>query len=69
MPVTLLQIGEENVIKRIGGSAKVRQHLKDLGFNEGEKVKVVSKLSGNLIIVVKNCRIAIDGDLAKDIFV
>ena len=69
MPISVLSVGEESVIKRIGGSPEVRQHLEDLGFVVGVKVSIVSKLADNFIVNVKGSRIAIDGYLAKDIFV
>jgi ferrous iron transport protein A len=69
MPISVLSVGEESVIKRIGGSPEVRQHLEDLGFVVGVKVSIVSKLADNFIVNVKGSRIAIDGSLAKDIFV
>ena len=69
MPISVLSVGEESVIKRIGGSPEVRQHLEDLGFVVGVKVSIVSKLADNFIVNVKGRRIAIDGSLAKDIFV
>ena len=69
MPISVLSVGEESVIKRIGGSPEVRKHLEDLGFVVGVKVSIVSKLADNFIVNVKGSRIAIDGSLAKDIFV
>ena len=69
MPISLLNIGEQAIIKRIGGKGEVRQHLQDLGFIAGEKVSVVSRLSDNLIVNVKETRIAIDEKIAKNIFV
>lgn len=69
MPISVLSVGEESVIKQIGGSPEVRQHLEDLGFVVGVKVSIVSKLADNFIVNVKGSRIAIDGSLAKDIFV
>ena len=69
MPISVLSVGEESVIKRIGGSPEVRQHLEDLGFVVGVKVSIVLKLADNFIVNVKGSRIAIDGSLAKDIFV
>ena len=69
MPISVLSVGEESVIKRIGGSPEVRQHLEDLGFVVGVKVSIVSKLADNFIVNFKGSRIAIDGSLGKDIFV
>ena len=52
MPISVLSVGEESVIKRIGGSPEVRQHLEDLGFVVGVKVSIVSKLADNFIVNV-----------------
>ena len=57
MPLTLAVIGEENIIKRIGGNADVRAHLQNLGFVSGAVVTVVSSMGGNLIVNVKNARV------------
>ncbi|MBQ3331607.1 MAG: ferrous iron transport protein A [Ruminococcus sp.] len=69
MPLTLAALGEENIIKRIGGSAEVRAHLQNLGFVSGAIVTVVSSMSGNLIVNVKNARIAISKEMAQKIFI
>ena len=69
MPLTLAVIGEENMIKRIGGNAEVRAHLQNLGFVSGEVVTVVSSMAGNLIVNVKNARIAISKEMAQKIYV
>ena len=53
----------------IGGSDKVRTHLENLGFVEGEMVRVVSDISGNLIVQVKDARVAISRELATKILV
>ena len=54
MPLTMMGIGESRPIMRIGGSAQVRAHLENLGFVEGETIRVVSDISGNLIVQVKD---------------
>ena len=69
MPLTLAVIGEENIIKRIGGNAEVRAHLQNLGFVSGAAVTVVSSMAGNLIVNVKNARIAISKEMAAKIIV
>ena len=69
MPLTLAVIGEENIIKRIGGNAEVRAHLQNLGFVSGAAVTVVSSMAGNLIVNVKNARIAISKEMAQKIFI
>lgn len=69
MPLTLAVIGEELIIKRIGGNAEVRIHLQNLGFVSGTVVTVVSSMGGNLIVNVKNTRIAISKEMAQKIMV
>jgi ferrous iron transport protein A len=69
MPLTLAVIGEETIIRRIGGSAEVRAHLQNLGFVPGTAVTVVSSMGGNLIVNVKNARIAVSREMAQKIFV
>lgn len=69
MPLTLAVQGEEVIIKRIGGNAEVRAHLQNLGFVPGAAVTVVSSMSGNLIVNVKNARIAVSKEMAQKIFV
>ena len=69
IPLILADAGEENVIKRIGGSPEVRQHLADLGFNVGTGVTVVSAMGGNVIVKVKESRVAISREMAQKIMV
>lgn len=69
MPLSIAATGEENIIKRVGGSPEVKKHLEDLGFVPGGAVTVVSELGGNLIINVKNSRIAISREMANKIMV
>ena len=69
MPLTLAVIGEENIIKRIGGNADVRAHLQNLCFVSGAVVTVVSSMGGNLIVNVKNARIAISKEMAQKIMI
>lgn len=69
MPLTLAAIGEENIIKRIGGSSDVRAHLQNLGFVAGAVVTVVSSMGGNLIVNVKGARIAVSKEMAQKIFI
>ena len=59
MPLDLVDIGKENVIKKVGGSPDVKKHLEDLGFTAGDLVTVVSAMGGNVIVKVKESRIAI----------
>ena len=59
MPLLLANVGEENVIKRIGGSPEVKQHLENLGFVVGGSVIIVNTKGGNLIVNVKETRVAV----------
>lgn len=69
MPLCFAPEGEENVIKRIGGLPEIRQHLADLGFVVGGTVTVISKVGGNVIVNVKDTRIAVSQEMAQKIFV
>ena len=69
MPLTMVGVGESRPIVRIGGSAPGRAHLENRGFVEGETVRVVSDISGNLIVQVKDARVAISKELATKILV
>ena len=69
MPLMFAQVGEENIIKKIGGSPEVKQHLKNLGFVGGGTVKVVNALGGNVIVNVKESRVAISEEMAKKIMI
>jgi len=69
MPLSLAQVGEENVIKRIGGSPEVKRHLENLGFVVGGEVTVVNTLGGNVIVNVKEARVAISKEMAVKIMV
>ena len=69
MPLCLSQIGEPQIIKRIGGSPEVRQHLENLGFNVGGEVLIVNTLGENVIVKVKESRVAISDELARRIMV
>ena len=69
MPLVYAEAGTPQIIKRIGGSPEVKKHLEDLGFNVGGEVSVVSALGKNLIVKVKESRIAVDGELAKRIMI
>jgi len=69
MPLALAATGEENTIKKIGGSPEVKKHLENIGFVVGGTVKVISTLGGNVIVNVKESRIAINSDMARKIMV
>ena len=69
LPLTMCRAGEVCFIKKISGRDEVRQHLAELGFVVGEKVTVVSELAGNLIVQVKESRVALSKDMACRIMV
>ncbi|MGI6269739.1 MAG: FeoA family protein [Candidatus Howiella sp.] len=69
MPLTLANVGEENMIKRVGGSPDVKKHLENLGFVAGGNVTVVCTMAGNVIVNVKEARIAISKEMAQKIMI
>lgn len=69
MPLALAPIGEENIIKRIGGKQEVKAHLETLGFVVGGAVTIVSAMGGNIIVNVKESRIAISKEMAQKIMI
>lgn len=69
MPLTMVKIGEENIIKKIGGKDETKRFLENLGFVTGGAVTVVSTIGGNVIVNVKNTRVAIGKDMANKILV
>ena len=69
MPLILAEKDEELIVRKIGGSPEMRQHLEDLGFTVGGAVTVVSEMGGNLIVKVKESRLALDRELAQKIMV
>lgn len=69
MPLVLADVGEENTIKKVGGLPEVKKHLENLGFVVGGNVTVVSALGGNVIVKVKEARVAISEEMARKIMV
>ncbi len=69
MPLTLANTGEENLIRRVGGNGEVKKHLEDLGFVAGATVSVVASLGGNVIVKVKESRVAISEEMARKIMI
>lgn len=69
MPLSLGSVGEIYNVKKVGGTNEVRQHLNELGFNIGSPVSIVSSIGGNVIVKVKESRIAIDKRMASKIVV
>ncbi len=69
MPLSYAVPGEENVIRRIGGNPEVKKHLEDLGFTVGGTAKVITALDGNVIVKVKETRVAISDEMARRIMI
>lgn len=69
MPLALADVGEENVIKKVGGKPEVKTHLENLGFVVGGTVKVINTISGNIIVNVKESRVAISKEMAQKIMI
>ena len=69
MPLSMAKQGESNYIIKITGKDEVRQHLAELGFVVGERVTVVNTIAGNMILQVKDCRIALGGEMANRILI
>lgn len=69
MPITLANTGEENIIKKVGGNPDTRKFLENLGFVAGGTVTVVSEISGNVIVNVKDSRVAVSKEMAQKILV
>ena len=69
MPLTLANPGEESLIRKVGGSPEVKKHLEDLGFVAGGTVSIVSSLGGNVIVKVKETRVAISEEMARRIMI
>lgn len=69
MPLTMAGIGETNTISRIGGNEETRRFLANLGFVTGTEVVVLSKIGGNVIVNVKDSRVAVNEDMARHIMI
>ena len=69
MPLVFASVGEENIIRKVGGNAEMRKHLEDLGFVAGGTVTIVNTSGGNLIVNVKESRVAISREMAGKIMV
>lgn len=69
MPLALANVGETNTILKIGGNPEVKKHLENLGFVAGGEVTVISTLGGNLIVNVKETRVAISREMAQKIMI
>ncbi|WP_085831899.1 FeoA family protein [Clostridium merdae] len=69
MPLTMAKAGERNLIKKVTGKDEVRRFLASLGFVEGESVTVVSEIAGNMILNIKDTRVALDKTMANRIMI
>ena len=69
MPLRIVGDGEEFLIKKISGKEEVRRFLENLGFVAGAQVSLVSKIGGNVIVQVKDSRVAISREMAQKIIV
>lgn len=69
MPLTMANIGETLVITRVSGNEETRRFLGNLGFVSGTEVTVLSEMSGNVIVNIKNSRIAVNAEMARHIMI
>ena len=69
MPLTMARAGEVSIIRRVTGRDEVRRHLAELGFVVGAEVTVVNEIAGNMILSVKDSRVALDRDMATRIMI
>nr|WP_178633681.1 FeoA family protein [uncultured Mediterraneibacter sp.] len=69
MPLTMANIGETNTITRIGGNEETRRFLANLGFVTGAEVTVLSAIGGNVIVNIKDSRVAVNADMARHIMI
>ena len=69
MPLTMVNPGEESIIRRVGGNPETRKFLENLGFVAGGSVTVISEISGNVIVNVKDSRVAVSKEMAQKIMV
>lgn len=69
MPLVLADRGQESIIKKVGGNPETKKHLEDMGFVVGGTVTVISEIAGNLIVKVKESRVAISREMAGKIMI
>ena len=69
MPLTMAYIGETNTIKRVGGNEETRRFLANLGFVVDAEVTVLSAIGGNVIVNIKDSRVAVNADMARHIMI
>ena len=69
MPLTMASIGETNTIRKVGGNEETKRFLENLGFVAGAEITVVSAIGGNVIVNIKDSRVAINQEMARHIMV
>ena len=69
MPLTMASIGEANTIRKVGGNEETKRFLENLGFVAGAEITVVAAIGGNVIVNIKDSRVAINQDMARHIMV
>ena len=69
MPLILADLGEEAIIKKVGGNPEMKKHLEDMGFTVGGAVTVMNTIGGNLIVKIKESRVAISKEMAAKIMI
>ena len=69
MPLTMASVGETNTIRKVGGNEETKRFLENLGFVAGAEISVVSAIGGNVIVNIKDSRVAINQDMARHIMV
>ena len=69
MPLITVNTGEKNIIRKVGGSGETRRFLENLGFVAGTEIEVLSAIGGNVIVNIKDSRVAINKDMARHIMV
>ena len=69
MPLTMASIGEANTIRKVGGNEETKRFRETLGFVAGAEITVVSAIGGNVIVNIKDSRVAINQDMARHIMV
>ena len=69
MPLTMASIGETNTIRKVGGNEETKRFLENLGFVAGAELTVVSAIGGNVLVNIKDSRVAINQDMARHIMV
>ena len=69
LPLTLADPGEDLIVKNVGGLPEVKKHLENLGFVVGSEIRIVTTMGGNIIVKVKEARVAISKEMAQKIMV